>query len=332
MEYLDIGQLLIDQGRYFWIDVRSPKEYEHAHIPNAMSLPIFSDEERHIIGTLYKQESREKAISKGLDFFGLKMSNFVEIVKNTNVEKKTLAVYCWRGGMRSRAMAWLLDFYGFEVKVVQGGYKAFRNWALARFDDKYTFKILGGYTGSGKTEILNSQQELGLPVIDLEGLARHKGSTFGGLGLAPQPSQEMFENMLSLMLFRFKNQPIWLEDESSRIGALSIPKGIREQMIQAPLYFIQISFEDRLHRIMEDYGGFELDDLIASVLRIQRKLGGLLTHQIIEHMNNKQIREAFSLLLSHYDGLYKKGIRYGKPLERPVFMVDIGEELDIFKK
>ena len=332
MEYLDIGQLLIDQGRYFWIDVRSPKEYEHAHIPNAMSLPIFSDEERHIIGTLYKQESREKAISKGLDFFGLKMSNFVEIVKNTNVEKKTLAVYCWRGGMRSRAMAWLLDFYGFEVKVVNGGYKAFRNWALARFDDKYTFKILGGYTGSGKTEILNIQQELGLPVIDLEGLARHKGSTFGGLGLAPQPSQEMFENMLSLILFRFKNQPIWLEDESSRIGALNIPKSIREQMIQAPLYFIQISFEDRLHRIMEDYGGFELDDLIASVLRIQRKLGGLLTHQIIEHMNNKQIREAFSLLLSHYDGLYKKGIRYGKPLERPVFMVDIGEELDIFKK
>ena len=217
---------------YLIIDVRSPGEYAHAHIPNAFSLPLFTNEERAAIGTTYKQKSREAAIKLGLPFFGNKMQDMIEQVEGwaasyekTNGKKPTILVHCWRGGMRSAAVAWLLDLYGFKIEQLSGGYKAYRNWVLAQFEKNYSMKVLGGYTGSGKTEILLQLQKSKIPVIDLEGLANHKGSAFGALGQHEQASQEQFENNLAGALFHISTAHpyFWIEDESQRIGTNMLP-------------------------------------------------------------------------------------------------------------
>jgi tRNA 2-selenouridine synthase len=219
-------------SNYLIIDVRSPDEYAHAHIPNAFSLPLFTNEERAEIGTTYKQQSREAAIKLGLPFFGNKMQNMIEQVEGwaasyekTNGNKPTILVHCWRGGMRSAAVSWLLDLYGFKTEQLSGGYKAYRNWVLAQFEKNYSMKVLGGFTGSGKTEILLQLQKSKIPVIDLEGLAHHKGSAFGALGQHEQTSQEQFENNLAGALFHISatHPCFWIEDESQRIGTNMLP-------------------------------------------------------------------------------------------------------------
>ncbi|RYD95740.1 MAG: tRNA 2-selenouridine(34) synthase MnmH, partial [Sphingobacteriales bacterium] len=171
--------LRLSEGALLY-DVRSPGEYTHAQLPGAVSLPLFDNEERAQVGTAYKQVSREHAIRLGLDAFGPKMRGMVETVekaaKKAGLDHHApVYLYCWRGGMRSGAVAWLLDLYGFEVHVLDGGYKAFRNWVLERFTRSYPIRVLGGYTGTGKTELLLQLRKEGETVIDLEGLACHKG-------------------------------------------------------------------------------------------------------------------------------------------------------------
>jgi tRNA 2-selenouridine synthase len=244
------------------IDVRSEGEYDHAHIPGAYNLSLFNDEERKVVGTIYKQQSREAAIKKGLDYFGPKMSrmiSFIEEIKEKNQSTdKTVLVHCWRGGMRSGGVAWLLDLYGFKVYTLVGGYKSFRNWALNSFKREWNFNILGGYTGSGKTIILEALKERGEAVIDLEGLAGHKGSAFGRIGLPAQDSVEMFENKLALELYKtseaIPNKSIWLEDESQRIGSVSIPHDLWNTIRKKKVFFIDVPFENRLEYLVETYG------------------------------------------------------------------------------
>ena len=295
------------------LDARSPGEYLHAHIPNAISFPLFSDEERKIVGTTYKQNSREEAIKIGLDMFGVKMRKMVEEAEQITKEKntKTILVHCWRGGMRSAAIAWLLDLYGFKVYTLAGGYKAFRNWTLLQFSNKYHFKILGGYTGSGKTIILHELIKNKTPVIDLEGLANHKGSAFGALGEQPQPSQEMFENKLAIELYFKSKDPtaIWLEDESQRVGAMMIPHALWDQMRNSPVFFLDIPFDERVNYLVRTYGRYEKQELIDATLRIQKRLGGLETKNTIEFLNDNNFEGAFSILLKYYDKLYAKGLQ-----------------------
>jgi tRNA 2-selenouridine synthase len=296
------------------IDVRSPSEFEHAHIPNAFSLPLFNDEERAIVGTTYKQKSREQAIKIGLPFFGNKMLPMVESVEkwvsdfqNKNkTEHTTIYVHCWRGGMRSAAVAWLLDLYGFKVCQIIGGYKAYRNWVLQQFEKPYKLNVIGGYTGSGKTEILKELLKQKHTVIDLEGLASHKGSAFGAIGQDKQPSQEMFENKLATALFAFADQTILIEDESQRIGTVMLPTPFFKLLRNSEGYFIKIPFESRLDFIVQEYGGFKPEDLMAATYRIQKKLGGLETKLAINHIVEKDIKAAFHILLSYYDKLYEK--------------------------
>ena len=302
---------------YLIIDVRSPGEYAHAHIPNAFSLPLFTDEERAAIGTTYKQESREAAIKLGLPFFGTKMQNMIEQVEGwaahyekTNAKKPTILVHCWRGGMRSVAVAWLLDLYGFKTEQLSGGYKAYRNWVLAQFEKNYTMKVLGGFTGSGKTEILLQLQKSKIPVIDLEGLANHKGSAFGALGQNEQASQEQFENNLARTLFYISTQHpyFWIEDESQRIGTNMLPISFFKNMRNSVCYFIDIPFEYRLQFIVEAYGRFAIADLIAATLRIQKRLGGLETKTAVNFLVENNVEAAFSILLKYYDKVYQKNI------------------------
>ena len=306
------------------LDVRSPGEYVHAHIPGAHSLPLFTDEERKIVGTAYKQQSRKIAIKIGLDYFGVKMRRMVEEVENLISSLKAMTVtqtqycvlvHCWRGGMRSAGVAWLLDLYGFKVYTLSGGYKVYRQWARTQFDKQYNLNILGGYTGSGKTGVLQELQRVGHAVIDLEGLANHKGSAFGALGEKPQPTQEMFENLLADKLFELPVSPIatglediFVEDESQRIGVLNIPNSFWNQMRNSPVLFLDIPFEERLGYLTEEYGKFDKAEMVNAIIRIQKRLGGLETRLAINYLLENDHRECFRILLKYYDKYYEKGL------------------------
>ena len=301
------------------IDVRSPAEFEHAHIPHALNLPLFDNEQRALIGTTYKKQSREAAIKAGLPLFGTKMLPMIETVeawikdrqKENDLTKPTIYVHCWRGGMRSAAVAWLLDLYGYKVIQLTGGYKAYRNWVLAQFTIPYSLKVLGGYTGSGKTEILHALQEKNYAVIDLEGLAHHKGSAYGAIGQLPQPSQEMFENIVAEKLLEVnkKQKSIWIEDESQRIGTVLIPTPLFHLMRNSTCYFMTIPFEQRLNFIVEGYGSFDQKSLIEATMRIQKRLGGLETKTAIDFITAGALKEAFSILLKYYDKWYEKNAK-----------------------
>jgi tRNA 2-selenouridine synthase len=344
----DIEQFLELAKTYPVLDVRSPAEFKHAHIPGAYNLPLFSDEERKMVGTAYKQQSREIAIKIGLDFFGPKMKQIIddtEAILKKHCEKlsnkdenhqtvetnhklqtsnhKLVLVHCWRGGMRSAGVAWLMDLYGFKVYTLVGGYKKFRNYVLDTFKLPFNFKILGGYTGSGKTYLLKALAKKGERVIDLEDLAKHKGSAFGNIGLPPQPSQEMFENILALELLSHSSPdsyrdttthpiaiglPIWLEDESQRIGQLNIPGDLWDRMRDSPVFFLDIPFETRLTHIVEEYGGLDREKLVAATERITKKLGHLDANLAISYLENGETREAFSILLRYYDRFYFKAL------------------------
>ena len=222
--------------------------------------------------------------------------------------KSKVLVHCWRGGMRSRAVAWLLDLYGFEVYLLEGGYKAYRNWVLKQFEQSYHFKVLGGYTGSGKTLVLHKLRDMGNAVIDLEGLANHKGSAFGHIGLPDQPSREMFENLLATELFFNKENQIWIEDESQRLGHVNVPKILWLHIHKAKVYFLDIPFEERLNYLVLEYGTLPQDQMLNAILRIQKRLGGLETTHATSLMEEGNIKESFRILLKYYDKYYLKSL------------------------
>jgi tRNA 2-selenouridine synthase len=313
---ITINDFISISERHPIIDVRSPGEYLQAHIPGAYNIPLFTDEERKIVGTTYKQQGKQKAIKIGLDFFGPKMKANIETlekkIKQFHFTSNTIIVHCWRGGMRSAGMAWLFELYGFEVLIIVGGYKAFRNWVLETFETPYDIKLLGGYTGSAKTELLHELKINNQEIIDLEALADHKGSAFGGIGMPEQPTQEMFENMLALQLSKKKVDDkltsFWLEDESQRIGRLNIPHSLWKTIRKSRLYFIEIDFENRLEFIYNYYGKKDDQSLIDAIQRIQKRLGPNETKTTINLILENKTKEAFRELLKYYDKTYIKSL------------------------
>lgn len=315
---LDIDSFL-DAADFPVLDVRSPGEYSHAHIPGAFNLPLFTDEERKIIGTAYKQESKEAAIKIGLDAFGPNMRRMVEIVEGICKEKKSrkVLVHCWRGGMRSNAVAWLLDLYGFEVCLLDGGYKMYRQWVIAHWHRPLPYRILGGYTGAGKTGVLQALQKAGEPMLDLEGIAKHKGSAFGGLEREPQPTQEMFENLIAAEIHQLSQQhptkPIWVEDESQRIGNLNIPHELFHHFYAAQMVFLDIAFEARLDHIVAEYSQHSTERILNGIVRIKKRLGGLETKTAVNHLLEGNLKECFRQLLFYYDKHYRKALENRPP-------------------
>jgi tRNA 2-selenouridine synthase len=308
----DIHEFIALAKRIPVADVRSPGEYDHGHIPGAHSLPLFSDDERKMIGTAYKQESRQKAIKVGLEAFGRKMVALVELAERLTVNQQTkeIAIHCWRGGMRSGAVAWLLDLYGFKVYTLNGGYKSWRRFAVSLFTKPWKLNLLGGYTGSNKTGIVHLMLKEGLPVIDLEALAVHRGSAFGNLDQLPQPTQEHFENLLATALHNLDhNAAIWLEAESQRLGLINIPNDFFVQMRGSPLYFLDIPFAKRLDHILSDYSKYEKEKIVNAIMRIKKKLGGLETKNAVNFIIEDDIRGCFGILLKYYDKLYLRSTR-----------------------
>lgn len=305
---LPVSEFLIKAETYIILDVRTPAEFAQGHIPNAVNLPLFSNEERAIVGTLYKQQGREEAFLKGLEFIGGKLRSFLEVAIG-HAKDKTILVHCWRGGMRSGSMATLFAAYGLKVFTLSKGYKAFRNWVLREFENEKSVVILGGKTGSAKTKILHQLKENGEQIIDLEALAHHKGSAFGNLGEEPQSTQEQFENNLAVLWNKIdSDKTLWLEDESRNIGKNMIPATLWTQMREAPVCFLDVSDERRTKFLLEEYGQFSKEDLIASIQKITKRLGLENTKTGIETVMEGDAKTVCEMLLTYYDKGYLHGL------------------------
>jgi tRNA 2-selenouridine synthase len=302
-------------------DVRTPAEFAHGHIPGAFNLPLFSNEERVRVGTTYKQVGREEAILLGFDLTGAKWSGFIKHALQMAPDKR-IAVHCWRGGMRSGAMAWALDLYGFEVYLIEGGYKNYRRWVLRLFQQTYTLCVLGGRTGSGKTRILRELNALSEQVIDLEELAQHQGSAYGTMNKMIQPTQEQFENNFALHLKETdRSKRLWVEDESRNIGKLNIPAPFFEQMKNAMLVDINVSLEQRIKALAQEYGPLDKDFLTTCTMRIHKRLGPLQTKQALAAIMGDRMEEFVSIVLVYYDKTYHKDLNKRDPAN--VFSLDI---------
>ncbi|MBK6389270.1 MAG: tRNA 2-selenouridine(34) synthase MnmH [Saprospiraceae bacterium] len=290
------------------LDVRSPSEYAHGHVPGAHSIPLFDDEGRALVGTTYKQAGKSEALIQGLELAGPKLADIVKAALAIAPLKK-VRLHCWRGGMRSGSVAWLLHTMGFEqVLTLTGGYKVYRNWVLAQFEKKYELYILGGRTGSAKTDVLKQLAAHQLPVIDLEGLAHHKGSAFGWIGEQAQPTQEQFENNLAQNLHPQASASIWMEDESERIGMVRIPNTVYEQIRSAPVFFLDIPITVRIPHLVKTYSHFGDEKLETSILRISKRLGGLNTKLALDALKIKDYTEVARITLGYYDKYYEAGV------------------------
>ena len=289
------------------LDVRSPGEFLKGHIPGASNLPIFSDEERVRVGTLYKQTSRAVAFLEGLDFIGPKLRFFIEETTRLAPDKKIL-IHCWRGGLRSQSMAVLLEAAGFSCQLLEGGYQSYRTHCREVLMDQDAHLILvGGKTGSGKTVILNELMYLQEQVIDLEGLAHHKGSVFGMLGQEPQPTKEQFENNLYECFASFDlKKRIWLESESQSIGQAFIPEAMFKKFRNSPIFVIERTFDQRVHRLVDDYGRFQKKDLAHAFKKIEKRLGGQHLKAALEAIEVGDGAEACAIALSYYDKAYDR--------------------------
>lgn len=286
------------------IDVRSEAEFEQGHFPGAINLPLFSNQERHLVGKIYKQKGRQEAILTGLEFVGSRMHKLAQTALQIQ-QNHQLRLYCWRGGMRSQSMAWLFEQVGIKASPLFGGYKTFRHWVLNQFSKKYRLKVVGGETGSRKTEVLHALQDLGEQVVDLEGFASHKGSAFGALEGLPQPTTEQFENNLARQLCQLDSEKcIWVEDESSLIGTVHLPNELFKQIQQAPLYCLKVPKNQRVIHLVQGYGHFSKDQLASAIQRIEKRIGKVVMQQALTALQEGDLAQVASLALTYYDKAY----------------------------
>lgn len=291
------------------LDVRSPAEHEQGRIPEAVSLPLFSNEERAQVGTCYKQQGRDEAVELGLAIVGPKLASFVAQAKLLAPDRM-LRVHCWRGGMRSGSMAWLLETAGFQVTVLDRGYKGFRHWIHAVLTEPKPIVTLGGMTGTGKTKILQALQAAGEQILDLEQLANHRGSSYGNLGLPPQPSTEQFENLIAMAWSQLnRDRRIWIEAESRMIGSCRVPDTLFQQMVAAPVSQIERSRQERIHLLLEDYGIVDSDALLEATIRLKKRLGGERTQQAVDFIQTGNLAAAVDTVLDYYDKAYRYDLK-----------------------
>lgn len=293
------------------IDVRSPGEFAQGHIPGAVNVPLFSNDERAHIGTVYVRRSRDEAMQIGYNYANPKKQWFIDEVRKVAPDGP-IVVHCWRGGMRSRLFAEHLHENGFDnVSVITGGYKSWRRLLNEHWNKTHRLIILGGYTGSGKTQVIKQLSALGHQAVDLEALACHKGSAFGAIGQKPQPTTEQFENDLYDAWRNFDPAlPVWLEDESCNIGKVNLPADLFAQMRAAAVFFLDIPRDVRAEYLVQDYAAASIDDLKESVLKISKRLGGQNVAQALQWLNDGRLYDVAYLSLSYYDKAYLRGLEF----------------------
>lgn len=308
------------------VDVRSPCEHEKENIPDSHNVPLLSDEERAVVGTIYKKKGEATARKEALKLIAPKIPPLIDEILSHADHGKSIVVHCWRGGLRSEAVASFLSVIGTDCWRLTGGYKAWRRQVLNDFEvNQYQFQpvILQGLTGVGKTEILRELKALSLKVLDLEGLANHRGSVFGGMGLGEQPTQKNFDAALWTQLRELGPGPVFMEAESRKIGKLSLPDCIYSRIQSGRRILVTGTLEARGRRIVDDYAPHLTAEtqaaFIARLPVIRERIGTKRTGEIREMAENGNVAEAVeSLLLEYYDPLYKRHIESQSPFELEV--------------
>lgn len=309
------------------LDVRSPGEYKKGHIPGAINVPLFDDDERAKVGTTYNRAGRYEAIKNGVKLIGPKLSKFFPVLESRKLKPgDRVFVYCWRGGMRSGSVAWLLSLCGYQVTKLDGGYRSYRRWCRKKVGEKDSpvpakIIVLGGSTGSGKTAILEQLRAAGQQVLDLEDLANHRGSAFGWIGQATQPSNEWYENMIAASVRRVDpNAPLWIEHEGQHVGTCSVPLGVQHWIKTTPggggMVVLNLTQEVRAVRLVEDYCSEDdvrkegwMDNMKKCIsLRkggLAKKLGGARVKEALEALDAGKFSHVAKMMLQYYDKLYK---------------------------
>jgi len=301
------------------VDVRSPVEFANGHIPGAINIPLFDDHERAEIGTLYKIKGKEEAVIRGIEIVSPKLAGFIRSVKEKNAEQSQVYIYCFRGGMRSSSFCWLMDTAGVNAVKLEGGYKKYRSLAIDLFTKPHKICLIGGSTGSGKTEVLKNLNALHTQTLDLEGIANHKGSVFGFIGQKTQPAQQQFENNLYQELLKLNSSDlpaveghtrrqagiIFLEDESFSIGSVKLPYPLWLQMKEAPIIKLLVPFHLRVKRLVAEYGQVSIETLRKPLLQIKTRLGPQHCKTALEHLEKGEFDKVAEITLHYYDKAYE---------------------------
>ncbi|WP_164667949.1 tRNA 2-selenouridine(34) synthase MnmH [Virgibacillus doumboii] len=283
------------------IDVRSPKEFHEATIPGSINIPVFTDEERAEVGTLYKQAGKETARERGLEIVSAKLPDFIAEVKAIKTPK---TVFCWRGGMRSKTAATVVDLMGVDVNRLTGGIRSYRQWVVSELDKK-GFKpdlvVLNGYTGSGKTAILKQLSRDGYPVMDLEKMANHRGSIFGHIGLEPS-NQKKFESQLVQKMLQYQDAPfVFIEGESKRIGKAMLPEFFYEKKEHSTQLFVNLPIEERVKNILDDYEPWNHPEKFMEAFQvIKKRIHTPVAKEIQTDLQSGNYSNAVKLLLEYY--------------------------------
>jgi tRNA 2-selenouridine synthase len=292
------------------VDVRSEGEYQEGHIRSAINIPLLNNVERIAVGTDYKQKGQQEAIKTGFRMVGPRLSSMIEEARQIGEE---LLVHCWRGGMRSSNFCEFMGMAKIKTHQLNGGYKAYRGLAIESFKKPFHFLMLGGYTGSGKTEILQALANEGEQILDLEQLAHHKGSAFGGLMMPPQPTTEQFQNELFEEILKLDlSRKIWIEDESLAIGKIFLPEDLWKQMLASTLVEINVSKEVRVMRLVKEYGQADKSQFLEAITKITKKLGGQHFNAAKEKLLTDDMSSVMDILLTYYDKTYRNGLEQKK--------------------
>jgi tRNA 2-selenouridine synthase len=318
------------------IDARSEAEFAEDHLPGAVNWPTLNDHERHVVGSEYKQVSPFMARKRGAVLAARNIAAHVERELADTPRQWQPLVYCWRGGQRSGALGLVLSQIGFRVTVLEGGYQAFRRAVLAELDTlpgRMQYRVLGGATGSGKSRLLQALRSAGAQVLDLEGLANHRGSVLGLVPGSPQPAQKAFDTRVWHALRGFDpGRPVWVESESKKVGALRVPEALITRMRQSPCLRVELGAEARVALLMADY-----DFFVQDVPAFNERLDALRALRGNEQIDRWQaqalagdiasvVRE---LLLLHYDPVYRQSTErnYAGFTSAPVLaLTDAGPE------
>ncbi|MBT3648510.1 MAG: tRNA 2-selenouridine(34) synthase MnmH [Flavobacteriales bacterium] len=328
---LDVNIFLNTSDNGTILDVRSPSEFAKGHIPDAKNFPLFSDEERAEVGLLYKEKGQFDAVLRGLDIVGPKLRGLVLEAKKHN--SKEFHVHCWRGGMRSEYMGKLLSLAGYSISTLPGGYKAYKRSQLELFAQKFSYIVLTGYTGSGKTRYLKMLRDSGEQVVDLEGLANHQGSSFGNQKSTFQPTTEQFHNDLYEVMRNFDPQKqVWIEDESFSIGRVHLPAALYRIKNLSPHLIIEVDKKERIQNLLEEYGSIDISKLQLAVEGIKRKLGGDRYQLVLEMLKQNNGKGAAGEILQYYDKRYKEAVDRKKSLVIDVVDTDKLSEEEVIQK
>ena len=307
---VDILEFLSLRSQLPVIDVRSEGEYKEGHMRNASNIPLLNNAERVAVGTDYKQKGQLAAIKTGFRLVGPRLAGIIE---ETEKIGKELLVYCWRGGMRSSNFCQFVGMAGIKTQLLRGGYKAYRHLALEAFKKPLQFIVIGGCTGSGKSEILHALAAQGEQVIDLEKLANHKGSAFGGLMMPPQPTTEQFQNDLFEEVLKLDpHKRVWIEDESLAVGKIFLPHDLWRQMGISPVVEMEVPNEVRIERLVNEYGSSDQKEYLDAMTRISKKLGGQHFNAAKERLMQGDMASTIELLLVYYDKAYTKALEKKK--------------------